>query len=99
MIPRKYTCTAWNILQGLRAAQCRCRADIYALLAYFVLAIVLTYPLVLHFTTHVAGDGSDDPALVWNLWWVPHAILNLNASPIYTQHMFYPIGLNLAFYT
>ena len=75
------------------------RADILALAAYLVLAIVLTYPLILHFTTHVVGDGSDDPALAWNLWWVPYSILNLNSSPIYTNYMFYPIGLNLAFYT
>jgi hypothetical protein len=74
------------------------RADVFALIAYILLAIVLTYPLVLRFATHVAGDGSDDPALAWNLWWVPHAILNLQ-SPIYTDYMFYPIGLNLAFYT
>jgi hypothetical protein len=75
------------------------RADIFALAAYIVLAIALTYPLVLRLTTHAAGDGSDDPALAWNLWWVPHAIINLGQSPIYTRHMFYPIGLNLAFYT
>ncbi|MBI5301700.1 MAG: hypothetical protein HY868_06165 [Chloroflexi bacterium] len=75
------------------------RADIVALIAYLVLAIVLTFPLVLHFTTHVPGDGGDDPALAWNLWWVPYAIINLGQSPIYTQHMFYPIGINLAFYT
>jgi hypothetical protein len=75
------------------------RADVFALLAYSVLALVLTYPLILNSTTHVAGDGSDDPALAWNLWWVPHAIINLGTSPIYCDHMFYPIGLNLAFYT
>jgi len=75
------------------------RADLVAFLAYLVLAILLTYPLVMQFSTHVAGDGSDDPALTWNLWWVPHAIINLGTSPIYTQHMFYPIGLNLGFYT
>src|SRR5512135_2608213 len=75
------------------------RADLFALVAYFLLAIVLTYPLILHFATHVAGDGSDDPALAWNLWWVPYSILNLGSNPIYTQHMFYPIGLDLAFYT
>src|SRR5512147_3039106 len=90
---RKYTCTA------LRALQCRCRADMYALIAYLVLAIVLTYPLVLNFATHITGDGSDDPALAWNLWWVPYSIINLGRSPIYTDYMFYPIGLNLAFYT
>jgi len=75
------------------------RADIFTLVAYGLLAIALTYPLVLNLTTHVAGDGSDDPALAWNLWWVPFAILNLGASPIYTNYLFYPIGLNLAFYT
>lgn len=75
------------------------RRDLFALLAYLLLALVLTYPLVLHFTTHVVGDGSDDPALAWNLWWVPHAILNLGSSPIYTDYMFFPIGLNLGFYT
>lgn len=75
------------------------RPDPFAFIAYLFLAILLTYPLVTHFSTHVAGDGSDDPALTWNLWWVPHAIINLGQSPIYTQHMFYPIGLNLGFYT
>ncbi|MBI3913806.1 MAG: hypothetical protein HY327_06430 [Chloroflexi bacterium] len=75
------------------------RADAIALAAYFILAILLTFPLILNFTTHVPGDGSDDPALAWNLWWVPHAIINLNISPIYTDYLFYPIGLNLSYYT
>jgi len=75
------------------------RADCAALFAYFLLTLVLTYPLILHFTTHVAGDGSDDPALAWNLWWTPYALLNLGSSPIYTDYMFFPIGLNLGFYT
>jgi hypothetical protein len=75
------------------------RADVLALIAYILLAIALTYPLVLRFATHVAGDGSDDPALAWNLWWVPFSILHRGTSPIYTDYMFYPIGLNLAFYT
>jgi len=71
----------------------------FALLAYFLLTLALTYPLLGHFTTHVAGDGSDDPALAWNLWWAPYSILNLGSSPLYTDYMFFPIGLNLAFYT
>lgn len=75
------------------------RRDGVVLLSYFILALVLTYPLILQFATHVAGDGSDDPALAWNLWWVRYAILDLGRSPIYTNYLFYPIGLNLAFYT
>lgn len=66
---------------------------------YSLLALVLTYPLVLHFTTHVPGDGGDDPALAWNLWWVKYALLDLGASPFHCDYMFHPIGINLAFYT
>ncbi len=75
------------------------RRDLVALLAYLFLSLLLTYPLILKFTTHVAGDGSDDPALAWNLWWVRHAIFELGRSPIYTDYLFFPVGLNLAFYT
>lgn len=77
----------------------RYRRDAPVLLAYFLLTLVLTYPLILNITTHVAGDGSDDPALAWNLWWVPHALLDLGQNPIYTDYIFFPIGLNLGFYT
>ncbi len=75
------------------------RAEEFALLAYLLLALVLTYPLIVNVASHVPGDGSDDPALAWNLWWVPYSLIHLGASPIYTDYMFYPIGLNLAFYT
>ncbi len=87
---------SWIPRARLSAAATR---HVRALGAYFLLTLVLTYPLILHFATHVAGDGSDDPALAWNLWWVPYSIFNLGASPIYTDYMFFPIGLNLGFYT
>jgi len=69
------------------------------LVFYTLLAFILTWPLPLHFTTHVPGDGGDDPALTWNLWWIKHALLDLRSSPFHCQHMFYPIGVNLSFYT
>ena len=69
------------------------------LLAYLALAIVLTWPTVTHLATHLPGDGGDDPAIAWNMWWVKHALLTLHTSPLHTDAMFYPIGINLAFYT
>lgn len=72
---------------------------LYVLTAYTSLALILTWPLPLHFTTHVPGDGGDDPALTWNLWWVKYALLDLRSSPFHCRHLFYPIGINLAFYT
>ncbi len=67
--------------------------------AYTLLGLVLTYPLVTRFATHVPGDGIDDPALAWNLWWVRHALVDLRVNPFACDWLFYPIGINLAFYT
>jgi hypothetical protein len=66
---------------------------------YLLLALLLTWPTVSHFTTHVPGDGIDDPAIVWNLWWIKYSLLNQPQNPFLTHFMFYPIGINLAFYT
>ncbi|MEW5957226.1 MAG: interleukin-like EMT inducer domain-containing protein [Chloroflexota bacterium] len=68
-------------------------------LTYLLLALVLTWPTVTHLGTHLPGDGGDDPAIAWNLWWVKFALLNRGQNPFYTDFMFYPVGINLAFYT
>ncbi len=77
----------------------RARHHLLALLSYGLLSLILTYPLVLRLTTHVPGDGIDDPALAWNLWWVRFSILDQHANPFDCRWMFWPIGVNLAFYT
>ncbi|MEA3335422.1 MAG: interleukin-like EMT inducer domain-containing protein [Chloroflexota bacterium] len=70
-----------------------------ALLSYGVLGLILTYPLVTRFFTHVPGDGIDDPALAWNLWWIKHSLVDQQINPFQSQWMFFPVGINLAFYT
>lgn len=65
---------------------------------YLLLALLLTWPLVRLFTTHAPGDGSDDPAIIWNLWWVRYALFN-GINPLQSDFMFWPLGVNLAFYT
>ncbi len=71
-----------------------------ALLAgYLLLALLLTWPTVTRLATHLPGDGGDDPAIVWNLWWVKYALLNQGQNPFQTDFLFYPIAINLAFYT
>jgi hypothetical protein len=77
----------------------RLKPYLLALGFYLLLAVILTYPLLLHITTHVPGDGRDDPPLVWNLWWVRYALLNLHTNPLNCSFMFYPIGVNLTFFT
>jgi hypothetical protein len=75
------------------------RAHVILLLAYLLLAVLLTWPTVTHPATHLPGDGGDDPAIAWNLWWVKHALLVERTNPLFTDFMFYPLGANLAFYT
>lgn len=69
------------------------------LTGYLLLAVLLTWPTAGHLATHLPGDGGDDPAIAWNLWWVKYALLNRAQSPFYTDYLFYPVGVNLAFYT
>ncbi|MGC8781000.1 MAG: hypothetical protein ACP5UQ_09065, partial [Anaerolineae bacterium] len=63
------------------------------------LSLALTWPLVAHFATHVPGDGIDDPSLAWNLWWLKHALIDRPQNPFQVAWQFWPVGINLAFYT
>ncbi len=75
------------------------RRHAWVLLAYIALSLILTWPLAAQFSTHVPGDGIDDPALAWNLWWVKHALVDQPQNPFRGDWQFWPIGINLAFYT
>lgn len=75
------------------------RRHLLVLLLYSLLSLALTFPLVTQFASHVPGDGIDDPALAWNLWWIKHSLINQQLNPFQSGWMFYPIGINLAFYT
>lgn len=69
------------------------------LFAYLLLSILLTWPLVTKFTTHVVGSNIDEGSFIWNLWWVKYAILDLHTNPLYTDYIFYPLGVSTAYYT
>ncbi len=75
------------------------RRHVLVLLLYSLFGLVLTWPLITQFASHVPGDGIDDPALAWNLWWIKHSLVDQQINPFVSGWMFYPIGINLAFYT
>ncbi|MGC8837574.1 MAG: interleukin-like EMT inducer domain-containing protein [Anaerolineae bacterium] len=78
------------------------RKDLLALALLGALAVVLSYPLPLHFTTHVPGSPTwafDEFTFVYNLWWFKHAALDLHANPLYTDYIFYPLGTSFVLYT
>jgi hypothetical protein len=75
------------------------RRHLWVLLAFLTLSVLLTWPLAAQFTSHVPGDGIDDPALAWNLWWLKHALVDQPQNPFAANWIFWPVGINLAFYT
>ena len=75
------------------------RRHLWVLLGYIGLSLLLTWPLAAHFASHVPGDGIDDPSLAWNLWWVKHALVDQPQNPFACDWQFWPVGINLAFYT
>lgn len=69
---------------------------------YTILALLLTYPLITHFTTHVAGTdiwAFDEYTFLWNIWWFKYSLLDLHTNPLFTDYIFYPLGISLALYT
>ncbi|MBK8049980.1 MAG: hypothetical protein IPK16_24475, partial [Anaerolineales bacterium] len=76
------------------------RRHLFVLLVYTGMVLLATWPLARYFTTHTPGDGIDDPALTWNLWWTRFRLVDqLNPDLFHVDWMFHPIQINLAFYT
>ena len=83
-------------------------AAIYALAlgCYALLALIVTWPLALHFDQFLFGGidgapgrfafaGGEEAGLhLWHLWWVSEAILH-GVNPFWTDLLFYPDGVQL----
>ncbi len=80
----------------------RYRAHLLVLTLYTLLIIGLTWPLVTQMATHIPGSAVwafDESTFVWNIWWFKFAILDLGQSPLHTDYIFYPLGIDLVLYT
>lgn len=62
---------------------------------YFVVFFIVTYPLMLDFSTHFFADERDGLVMIWNVWWTNMAVTVLHQSPWHTNYMFYPSGIDL----
>ncbi|HEX3511725.1 MAG TPA: hypothetical protein VHT27_11575 [Solirubrobacteraceae bacterium] len=67
-----------------------------AALAGVLLAIVTTWPLVLHLPSRIAPDLGDPVRTAWEVAWVGHAMLH-NPLHLFNANAFYPHPLSLAF--
>jgi hypothetical protein len=73
------------------------RAELlWVILGAIALAVLTTWPLVLHLSTRIAPDLGDPVRTAWEIAWDGHAMLN---SPlhVFDSNAFYPRPLSLAF--
>lgn len=65
-------------------------------LAGLLLAILTSWPLVLHMPSRIAPDLGDPVRTAWEIAWVGHAMLH-NPLHLFNANAFYPHPLSLAF--
>jgi hypothetical protein len=68
----------------------------WVILAAVVLAVLTTWPLVLHVGTRIAPDLGDPVRTAWEVAWVGHALLHSPLN-VFDSNAFYPHPLSLAF--
>jgi hypothetical protein len=73
------------------------RAEIlWVIAAGVALAVLTTWPLVLHLSTRIAPDLGDPVRTSWEIAWVGHAMLH-QPLHVFDANAFYPRPLSLAF--
>ena len=78
------------------------RATWLALVLFVVLTLILTWPLVAHLSTKLPGTATwafDESTFVWNIWYFKHALLDLHSSPLHSDLIWHPLGIDLILYT
>jgi hypothetical protein len=66
-------------------------------LAYVLLTLVMTWPVVAKLNTHLVGNGDDMWVHYWNNWWVKQ-VLQQGADLYYTHLLFHPTGVRLVYH-
>ncbi len=69
---------------------------LWVILAGILLAVVTSWPLVLHMGSRIAPDLGDPVRTAWQIAWVGHAMLH-DPLHIFDSNAFYPHPLSLAF--
>jgi hypothetical protein len=80
-----------------RASPTLGRAEIlWVILAGILLAVLTSWPLVLHLPSRIAPDLGDPVRTAWEVAWVGHAMLH-DPLHLFNSNAFYPHPLSLAF--
>jgi len=67
-----------------------------------LLSFFMWWPLPAHLTSFVPGTpmwAFDESTFLWNIWYFQQALVHLHTSPLYTDLIWYPLGIKLVLYT
>jgi hypothetical protein len=74
------------------------RRHLAAAVGFTLLAVVWSYPLALHLSTHMPGALGDNEQFLWDFWWMRTA-LRSGADFFQTPYLFAPVGADLTLHT
>ncbi len=78
------------------------RRHLVVLGLYALLTVALSWPLIVQMTTHVPGVPQwafDEATFLWNTWKLKHALVDTFTSPLHSDLIWYPLGIDLILYT
>jgi hypothetical protein len=70
---------------------------------FALLTVVLTYPLIFYFTTHIPSHMDLPPTIVehwiwtWGFWFIKHLVVEARSWSFFTDVLFYPRGVDLTY--
>ena len=80
----------------------RLRLHLIVLALYALLALVLSWPLPAALATAVPGVPQwafDESTFLWNTWYLKTALVDNLSSPLHSDLIWYPLGIDLVLYT
>ena len=70
-------------------------SNISIIFLYFLILVYMTYPLILHFSSVMPGNGGDEYLMTWFFWEFYRSVFILHKLPYFTHLVYYPHGIPL----
>ena len=69
---------------------------------FSLLTLILSWPLPLRIFSWVPGVAQwafDESTFVWNIWYFKHSLIDNLSTPLHSDLIYYPLGIDLVLYT
>jgi hypothetical protein len=69
---------------------------------FTILTLILSWPLPLRIFGWVPGVAQwafDESTFLWNIWYFKHALIDNLSTPLHSDLIYYPLGIDLILYT